>query len=197
LVVAGGQIMARLHALDRMAVLIHVEDAEPDRESVERVDANFPGCVERSRVHGIAHRSEALPAAEIVHAIHERLAKLQMRDADHGVARHDVGELLFRPTDGFGEQSLAKCRVDPGLGHDTRAVARYPYVLGEVAQLVDGLSRLHAALVEHRLNGIDAMLDGGSAPNDRIVTGHVYRSLKYTRLYMHQAVSPVACWAST
>jgi hypothetical protein len=31
-VVAGRKIVPRLHALDRVAVLVHVEDAEPDRE---------------------------------------------------------------------------------------------------------------------------------------------------------------------
>ena len=65
--------MARLHALDRVPVLVHVEDAEPDREPVERVDPLLPRRVEGGRIGRMPHRAEALPAAEIVNAVHARL----------------------------------------------------------------------------------------------------------------------------
>src|SRR6185369_11615827 len=34
LVVARAQVVARLHALDRVAVLVHVEDAQPHRQRI-------------------------------------------------------------------------------------------------------------------------------------------------------------------
>src|SRR5206468_11962948 len=64
LVVARGEVVARLHALDRMAVLVHVEDAEPDGERIERVDALLPVLVEGLRVGRMANRAEALRPAE-------------------------------------------------------------------------------------------------------------------------------------
>jgi ATP-dependent DNA ligase len=48
------------------------EDAEPDREGVERVRAHLPFGVEGRGVRRVPDRSEALPAAEIVHAVHAR-----------------------------------------------------------------------------------------------------------------------------
>ena len=49
LIVAGGQIVARSHALDGVAVLVHVEDAAPDRHAVQRVDALLPCRVKGRR----------------------------------------------------------------------------------------------------------------------------------------------------
>jgi hypothetical protein len=66
--------VARLHPLDRVPVLVHVEDAAPHREPVERVDALLPRRVERRRVRRVPHRAEALPAAEVVDAVHARFS---------------------------------------------------------------------------------------------------------------------------
>jgi hypothetical protein len=46
-VIAGAEVMARLHPLDRMAVFVHVEDAEAHRERIERIRAHFPRRMER------------------------------------------------------------------------------------------------------------------------------------------------------
>jgi NADPH:quinone reductase-like Zn-dependent oxidoreductase len=72
LVVARGHVMARLHALDGVAVLVHVEEPAPHREGVERVRAHLPGGVEGLRVVRVAHRPEPLPAAQVVDAVHDR-----------------------------------------------------------------------------------------------------------------------------
>jgi hypothetical protein len=69
-VVARRQVVARLHALDRMAIFVHVEDAELHCQRVQRVRANFPGGMEDRRVGCMANRAEALLAAEVVHAVH-------------------------------------------------------------------------------------------------------------------------------
>jgi hypothetical protein len=71
--------VARLHALDRVAVLVHVEDAEPDGERIERVDALLPVVVERLRVGRMAHRAEALRAAEVVDAVHREAGPYSAR----------------------------------------------------------------------------------------------------------------------
>ena len=73
----------------------------------------------------------------------------------------------------IGEQALAKCRVDPGPGHDARAVARHPLLLGKAAQFLDGLGGLQAALVERRLDGIDTPLHRRGALDDAIMVGHI------------------------
>src|SRR5438067_808414 len=65
--------MARLHALDGVPILIHVEDAEPHGERIEGIDAHFPFGVEGGRVERIPDATETLPAAEIVHAVHGQL----------------------------------------------------------------------------------------------------------------------------
>ena len=57
LVVAGREVVARLHALDRVPVLVHVEDAEPHRQRVQRVGAQLPTRRERP-----ARRAHAAPA---------------------------------------------------------------------------------------------------------------------------------------
>ena len=80
--------------------------------------------------------------------------------------RHREAELL----DGgaaVGEQALAKRRIDPGPRHDARAVLRNPLFLREVAQLLDRFGRLHPALVQRRLDGVDALLHGGGARTTR------------------------------
>ena len=80
----------------------------------------------------------------------------------------------------IGQESLAKCRVDPGLRDNAGAVPWHPDILREMAKLLDGFGCLHAALVEHRLNRIDAILHGRGALNHTIVIGHVDRSSKCT-----------------
>ena len=93
LVVARRQVVARLHPLDRVPVLVHVEDAEPDREPVERVDPLLPGRVERGRVGHVSHRPEALPPAEVVDAVHAlSVRRLEAGHADHRIARDDRGQ---------------------------------------------------------------------------------------------------------
>ena len=69
--------MARLHALDGMAVLVHVEHALLDREAVERIDPFLPRRVKSLRRRRVAHRAEALLAAEIVDAVHVRAFALR------------------------------------------------------------------------------------------------------------------------
>ena len=62
--------MARLHALDGMAVLIHVEDAELDRQRVESINPLLPRLVEGLGLKRIADAAKTLLAAEIMHAVH-------------------------------------------------------------------------------------------------------------------------------
>ena len=71
--------MARLHALDRVAVLVHVEDAEPDGERIERVDALLPVLVKGLRIGRVANRAEALRPAEVVDAVHRELRRAYRR----------------------------------------------------------------------------------------------------------------------
>src|SRR5262249_3102145 len=70
LVVAGREVVPRRHALDRMPILVHVEDAAPDGHAVQRIDPPLPGRMKGRRPRAVADASEALPAAEIVHAVH-------------------------------------------------------------------------------------------------------------------------------
>src|SRR5580765_3994285 len=70
LVIAGRQVVARLHALDRVTVLVHVENAEPHRQGVERIHADFPILVERRCVRRMTDLAEALPASQVVSAVH-------------------------------------------------------------------------------------------------------------------------------
>ena len=70
LVVAGGEIVARLHALDGVAILVHVEDAELDREREQGIDPLLPGLVEGLGLQRIANAAKSLLAAKIVHAVH-------------------------------------------------------------------------------------------------------------------------------
>src|SRR5262249_12947702 len=70
LVVARGQVVPRVHAFDRVAILVHVDEAETRRVAEERVRAHLPGLVERPGVLREAHLAEALLAAEIVDAVH-------------------------------------------------------------------------------------------------------------------------------
>ena len=82
------------------------------------------------------------------------------------VARHVVAEL----GDGglaVGEQAGAKRRVGPGLGDDARAVLGHPLLLDQMVGLDDELARAHAMLVEHRLDRVDALLDGGDGAGGR------------------------------
>ena len=86
--------MPRLHALDGVAVLVHVEDAGLDSERVERVDALSHGAW-NAGLQRVADAAETLPAAHVMHAVHGLL--LEAGYADHGVLGDDLGELLFRP----------------------------------------------------------------------------------------------------
>src|SRR5262249_45627563 len=70
LVVAGQEIVARLHSLHGMAIFVHVEDAELDRKRVQRVDAFLPRLVERLRLQGVTDAAETLPATHVMHAVH-------------------------------------------------------------------------------------------------------------------------------
>ena len=72
LVVAGREIVPRLHALDGVAILVHVEDAELHRQRVERVDPLLPRLVEGLGLERIADAAEALLAAQVMHAVHDR-----------------------------------------------------------------------------------------------------------------------------
>ena len=50
LVIVRRPIVARLHALDGVAVFVHVEDAHPDRQRVHGIDAFFPGRMKGLRL---------------------------------------------------------------------------------------------------------------------------------------------------
>jgi hypothetical protein len=74
--------------------------------------------------------------------------------------RHGEPELGHRIA-AIGQQALAEGGIRPGLGNDARAIVGDPLFLGEVLELVDEFGRLHAALLECRLNGVGPLLDGG------------------------------------
>jgi len=82
------------------------------------------------------------------------------------VTRHVVAELGDSRL-AVGEQAGAKRRVGPGLGDDARAVLRHPSLLDQMVRLDDELARVHAAFVEHRLDRVDALLDGSRGPGGR------------------------------
>src|SRR5678815_4250457 len=92
--------MTRLHALDRVTVFVHVEEATSHCEGIKRICAHFPLGVKRLRVQGVANRTEALPATHVMHPVH-RGPRLKTRHTDHRVARHDFSELALWPTDRF------------------------------------------------------------------------------------------------
>src|SRR5690349_4585648 len=76
LVVAGPEIMPRFHALDRMTVFVHVDEAESNRQDVEGICANFPVGMERRCVSSVANRAKSLPATQVVHAVHGSISLL-------------------------------------------------------------------------------------------------------------------------
>ena len=100
-VIACRKIKARLHALDRVTIFVHIENAELDGKRVKGVGANLPRCMKGLCMWGIPHRSESLFATEVVNAIHEVIS-LDARDADHRIARNDLRKLVFRPPERFG-----------------------------------------------------------------------------------------------
>ena len=70
LVIARAHVMARLHALNGVAVFVHVEDAGTHRHTVEGIDAFFPFLMEHRCIGAVHHGPKALPATEVVHAVH-------------------------------------------------------------------------------------------------------------------------------
>src|SRR6266496_2117339 len=78
-IVARREVVPRLHALDGVAVLIHVEDAEPHCERIERIDAHFPLGMECRCVERIPDWAETLVATEVVHPVHARLPTTDAR----------------------------------------------------------------------------------------------------------------------
>ena len=69
-VVARAQVVARLHALDGVPILVHVENAAPHGVGIECIGAHLPGRVERRRLERITHAAKALAPAEVVSSVH-------------------------------------------------------------------------------------------------------------------------------
>src|SRR5271155_6218992 len=95
--------------------------------------------------------------------------------------RHEKAELLDGSA-AVGEQAFAERGVDPSPGDHARAVLWDPFLCSKVVQLLHRFCRLHASLIEHRLDCIHAPLHGSRAPNDGVLTRHVHRSLAYSGL---------------
>src|SRR6185503_774314 len=70
------------------------------------------------------------------------------------------------------QQPLLEFGIGPGLGDDARAILGDPLLLNGVLEVLDELERLHAALFEGGLDGVDALLHGGGVLLDRAVVGH-------------------------
>src|SRR5258708_18242934 len=89
--------MARLHAFDGVAILVHVENAELDRQRIERVDALLPRLVEGLRLQGVANATEALSAAHVMNAIHDRAPTVGRRRSSSPWGRSRPASLPTSP----------------------------------------------------------------------------------------------------
>src|SRR5258708_27191871 len=105
------------------------------------------------------------------------------------VLRHRESQLGHR-REPIAEEALAESGIDPRARDDPRAVARKPFLLRLVADLLDGLGRLQAARLERRLDGVDALLDRSGADNDAIVPGHALSNPPCT---CHGRRTPSSC----
>ena len=91
------------------------------------------------------------------------------------MGRHGEAE-LGNGIAAVGQQALAEGRIGPRLGDDARTVLRHPLLFSQVLEFVDEFAGLHAALFERRLDGVDALLDGGRALPHVGLIGHVGHS---------------------
>ena len=63
--------MLRRHALDGVAVFVHVEHTAFHGQAVQGVGPHFPVGVKHRRVAAVHHLAETLFAAQVVHTVHE------------------------------------------------------------------------------------------------------------------------------
>ena len=63
--------MPRFHALNGMAVLVHVENPLPDSKGIQRIHSPFPVLMIYGRVWTKAYATKSLSATHVVHAIHQ------------------------------------------------------------------------------------------------------------------------------
>ena len=70
------------------------------------------------------------------------------------------------------QQALPKGGVGPGLGDHASAILRDPLFFGEVPEFLDEFTGFHAAFVECRLDGVDALFDRCDGLMDVVLVGH-------------------------
>src|SRR6185312_1171027 len=87
------------------------------------------------------------------------------------VPGHREAQLRHRRA-AIGKQALPEAGIHPGARDDASAILGDPFLLGQVAQLLHGFGSLEAALVERRLDRIDARFDARSALDDSVGVGH-------------------------